>query len=167
MGSILSACRANDNPVEREAIRTALPELTVPEFPADTCELASFLEQVYTDCFFTLETTKEDRKRTEAYLANAKRAAERTAAPSIEAFLAGLRTKILLTRVRDEDLPRAAQLTQKTNQFNLTTRRYTEQELRALQTAPLATPPRRMSTCASIFSGTQRVDGRRTASAIA
>jgi FkbH-like protein len=126
----------DDNPVEREAIRTALPEVTVPEFPADTCELASFLEQVYKDCFFTLESTEEDRKRTEAYLANAKRAAERTAAPSIEAFLAGLRTKILLTRVRDEDLPRAAQLTQKTNQFNLTTRRYTEQQLRALQTAP-------------------------------
>ncbi|MGZ6317057.1 MAG: HAD-IIIC family phosphatase, partial [Anaerolineales bacterium] len=38
----------------------------------------------------------------------------------------------------DEDLPRAAQLTQKTNQFNLTTRRYTEQELRALQTTPTA-----------------------------
>jgi FkbH-like protein len=93
----------DDNPVEQEAVRTALPEVTVPEFPADTCELASFFEQVYKECFFTLESTEEDRKRTEAYLANAKRAAERTAASSIEAFLAGLRTKILLTRVRDED----------------------------------------------------------------
>lgn len=124
----------DDNPVEREAIRTALPEVTVPEFPADTCELTSFFEQVYKECFFTLESTDEDRKRTKAYLANAKRAAERTAAPSIEEFLTGLRTKIFLTRARDEDLARAAQLTQKTNQFNLTTRRYTEQELRALQT---------------------------------
>ena len=126
----------DDNPVEREAIRTALPEVTVPEFPADTCELASFFERVYKECFFTLESTEEDRKRTEAYLANAKRAAERTAAPSIEEFLAGLRTKIFLTRACDEDLGRAAQLTQKTNQFNLTTRRYTEQELRALQATP-------------------------------
>jgi len=126
----------DDNPVEREAIRTALPEVTVPEFPADTCELASFFEQVYKECFFTLESTEEDRKRTEAYLANAKRAAERTVAPSIEKFLAGLGTKIFLTRACDEDLARAAQLTQKTNQFNLTTRRYTEQELRALQTTP-------------------------------
>ena len=126
----------DDNPVEREAIRTALPEVTVPEFPADTCELAAFLARVYKECFFTLESTDEDRKRTETYLANAQQAAERTAAPSIEAFLTGLRTKILLTRVREEDLPRAAQLTQKTNQFNLTTRRYTEQELRALQTTP-------------------------------
>jgi FkbH-like protein len=126
----------DDNPVEREAIRTALPEVTVPEFPADTCELTSFFERVYKDNFFTLESTEEDRKRTEAYLANARRAAERTAAPSIEDFLAGLGTKIFFTRACDEDLPRAAQLTQKTNQFNLTTRRYTEQELRALQTTP-------------------------------
>jgi FkbH-like protein len=126
----------DDNPVEREAIRTALPEVTVPEFPADTCELASFFERVYKDCFFTLESTEEDRKRTEAYLANARRAAERTVATSIDEFLAGLRTKIFFTRACDEDLPRAAQLTQKTNQFNLTTRRYTEQELRALQMTP-------------------------------
>jgi FkbH-like protein len=126
----------DDNPMEREAIQAALPEVTVPEFPTDTCELTSFLEQVYKDYFFTLESTDEDRKRTETYLANAKRTAERTAAPSIEEFLAGLGTKIFLTRARDEDLARAAQLTQKTNQFNLTTRRYTEQELQALQTTP-------------------------------
>jgi FkbH-like protein len=126
----------DDNPVEREAIRAALREVTVPEFPADTCELTSFFERVYKECFFTLESTEEDRKRTETYLANAKRAAERTAAPSIEEFLTGLRTRIFLTRARDEDFGRVAQLTQKTNQFNLTTRRYTEQELRALQTTP-------------------------------
>lgn len=124
----------DDNPVEREAVRTALPEVTVPEFPADTCELNSFSERLYRECFFTLESTEEDLKRTETYLANAKRTAERTAAPSIEEFLAGLRTKIFLRRARDEDFGRAAQLTQKTNQFNLTTRRYTEQELYALQT---------------------------------
>src|SRR5262249_7222525 len=51
----------DDNPVEREAVRTALPEVTVPDFPADTCELASFFERVYKDCFFTLESTAEDR----------------------------------------------------------------------------------------------------------
>jgi FkbH-like protein len=126
----------DDNPVEREAIRTRLPEVTVPEFPADTCDLPSFLERVYKECFFTLESTEDDRRRTEAYLANAKRIAERNAAPSIEEFLSGLGTKIFLTRARDEDFARAAQLTQKTNQFNLTTRRYTEQELRTLQATP-------------------------------
>jgi FkbH-like protein len=126
----------DDSPVEREAIRAALPEVTVPEFPADTSDLTSFFEQVYQECFFTLESTEEDRERTAAYVANAKRAVERTAAPTVDEFLAGLGTKILLTQARDEDLARAAQLTQKTNQFNLTTRRYTEQELRALQATP-------------------------------
>jgi FkbH-like protein len=126
----------DDNPVERDAIRIALPDVTVPEFPADTCELSAFFEGVYKEYFFTLESTEEDRKRTKAYLANAKRATERTASSSMEEFLAGLRTKIFLTRASDEDLARAAQLTQKTNQFNLTTRRYSEQELRAMQTTP-------------------------------
>jgi FkbH-like protein len=126
----------DDNPVEREAIRAALPEVTVPEFPADTCELTSFLERVYKEWFFTLESTEEDRKRTEAYLDNAKRATERRVAPSIEEFLSGLRTKIFLTQARDEEFGRAAQLTQKTNQFNLTTQRYTERELRTLQSTP-------------------------------
>ena len=123
----------DDNPLEREAVKSALPEVTVPDFPADTCELSSFFERVYKECFFTIESTEEDRRRTKTYLANAKRAAERITASSIDEFLDGLRTKILLTRARDEDFGRAAQLTQKTNQFNLTTRRYTEQELRTLQ----------------------------------
>ncbi len=45
----------DDNPVERESIRTALPEITVAEFPLDTSELASFFEQVHKEFFFTLE----------------------------------------------------------------------------------------------------------------
>jgi FkbH-like protein len=126
----------DDSPVEREAVRAALPEVTVPEFPADTCELSAFLEQVYKDCFFTLESTEEDRKRTESYLANARRTAERSAAESLDDFLAALRTKISLGKLRDDDVPRAAQLTQKTNQLNLTTRRYTEQQVQAFRTTP-------------------------------
>jgi FkbH-like protein len=125
----------DDSPVEREAVRSALPEVTVPEFPTDTCELSSFLGRIYSDYFFSLESTEEDRRRTESYRANARRAAERTAAASTEEFLAALQTKISLSRACDEDIPRAAQLTQKTNQFNLTTRRYTEQELRAVRDA--------------------------------
>ena len=158
----------DDNPVEREAIRTALPEVTVPEFPVDTCELGSFFERVYKECFFTLESTEEDHKRTQAYLANAKRAAELTAALSIDAFLTGLGTKIFLNRAYDEDLPRAAQLTQKTNQFNLTTRRYTEQELRALQTTPtadvfIASVADKYGDNGNVFVSIVRREGRDTA----
>lgn len=123
----------DDNQVERDVVRTALPEVSVPEFSGDTSELSAFFERVYKDFFFTLECTEEDRKRSESYSANAKRAAERTAASSIDDLLAGLDTKIVFTRASDQDFSRAAQLTQKPNQFNLTTRRYTEQELRVLQ----------------------------------
>ena len=110
-----------------------MPEVTVPDFPADTTLLPAFLDQIYQDYFFALESTEEDRKRTETYLQNAKRAAERHAAWSVEEFLAALKTKITVRKVMDEDLPRAAQLTQKTNQFNLTTRRYTEQDLQGFR----------------------------------
>jgi FkbH-like protein len=123
----------DDNPVDREAVRSAMPEVTVPDFPADTTLLPAFLDQIYQDYFFALESTEEDRKRTETYLQNAKRAAERHAAWSVEEFLAALKTKITVRKVMDEDLPRAAQLTQKTNQFNLTTRRYTEQDLQGFR----------------------------------
>ena len=120
----------DDNPVEREAVRTSLPEVTVPEFPADTCELARFAEQLYRDHFFILHSTEEDRRRAESYRANARREAERRSAGSLEEFLGALGTKVSLFRLRAEDVPRAAQLTQKTNQFNFTTRRYSEQQIR-------------------------------------
>src|SRR5262249_45123442 len=125
----------DDNPVEREAVRAALPEVAVPDFPADTCELSAFLEGVHRDYFLSLDSTAEDRIRTETYLQNARRAAERNAASSIEEFLSRLKTRIRIWRVTDEDVPRAAQLTQKTNQLNFTTRRYTEQELQAIRSA--------------------------------
>jgi FkbH-like protein len=126
----------DDNPVEREAVRTSLPEVTVPEFPADTCELARFAEQLYRDHFFILHSTEEDRRRAESYRANARREAERRSAGSLEEFLGALGTKVSLFRLRAEDVPRAAQLTQKTNQFNFTTRRYSEQQMQGFLSQP-------------------------------
>lgn len=126
----------DDNPVEREAVRTALPEVTVAAFPEDTSDLPAFAEQLYRDHFFALESTDEDRNRGRSYLAQAQRAAERNRAASVGDFLAALRTRIVLGPLREEDVARAAQLTQKTNQLNLTTRRYTEQEMAALRSAP-------------------------------
>ncbi len=125
----------DDNPVEREAVRSELPEVTVPEFPSDTTRLPEFLDALHREHFFALESTDEDRQRTASYLANAQRAAARTSAGSIEEFLAGLATRITLGPAREDDVARVAQLTQKTNQFNLTTRRYTEQEIDAFRRA--------------------------------
>jgi FkbH-like protein len=126
----------DDNPVERAAVREAMPEVTVPEFPADTTLLPAFMDQVYWDHFYVVESTDEDRKRTRSYFENAQRAEARKAAPSVEEFLVSLKTRILLAPVRPEDVARAAQLTQKTNQFNLTTRRYTEQDVERFVASP-------------------------------
>jgi FkbH-like protein len=126
----------DDNPVERELVRSAMPEVTVPDFPVDTALLPAFLDQLYRDYFFTLDSTEEDLKRAETYLQNARRTSERQAAGGIEEFLAALKTKVAIWKLTGEDLPRAAQLTQKTNQFNLTTRRYTEQDLERFRTSP-------------------------------
>jgi FkbH-like protein len=126
----------DDNPAERELVRCAMPEVAVPEFPADSTLLPAFIERVYRDYFFALDLTEEDSKRTETYLQNARRAAERNAAVGVEEYLAALKTKVTIWQASENDLPRAAQLTQKTNQFNFTTRRYTEQDLQDFRSAP-------------------------------
>jgi FkbH-like protein len=125
----------DDNPAERELVRSAMPEVSVPDFPPDSSLLPDFIEQVYRDHFFALDLTEEDSQRTETYLQNARRAAERNAAVGVKEYLAALKTKITIWRVSDDDLPRAAQLTQKTNQFNFTTKRYTEQDLQDFRNA--------------------------------
>lgn len=120
----------DDNPVEREFVRESLPEVIVPEFPKDTSKLVDFVNDVYNKYFFILRITKEDEKKTEMYLQNAKRSQFKKEVGSLEDFLKGLETKICIWKLKEEDIPRAAQLTQKTNQFNLTTRRYTESDIR-------------------------------------
>lgn len=129
----------DDSAAERDAVRAALPEVCVPEFPADTCQLPAFADQIYRDHFFAIESTPEDQQRTETYRQNARRDAEHDSTASLDDFLAALRTKITIWKLKDEDLARAAQLTQKTNQLNLTTRRYTEQDLQSFAASPEST----------------------------
>lgn len=120
----------DDNPVERELVKKSIPEVVVPEFPRDTAKLVDFIEEIYDRYFYMIKCTEEDRKKTQMYIQNAKRAKLRKKTASIEEFLKELNTKIYVWKLREEDVPRAAQLTQKTNQFNLTTKRYTEGDIR-------------------------------------
>ena len=126
----------DDNPVEREAVRTALPEIVVPEFPPDTSDLPELIGRIYGEHFFAIESTEEDRKRAVAYAENGRRAEARTVAASFEEFLVGLQTKIVLSPVHAEDVARAAQLSQKTNQLNMTTRRYSEADVQRFTRSP-------------------------------
>jgi FkbH-like protein len=128
----------DDNPVEREAVKTVLPQVAVPDFPdGDTSQLPAFMKNVARRYFTTLRVEKEDLQKTEMYRAEAEREAARNSHLSLDDYLASLEMKLTLYRLRPGDrhageIARAAQLTQKTNQFNLTSRRYTEADLAAM-----------------------------------
>ena len=123
----------DDNPIEREAVKTALPQVIVPEFPKDTANFEKFAIEIGRKYFPTLKLTKEDTQKTEQYRIEHKRSELKKEAPSIEEYLKSLEMKLTIREITEEDIPRAAQLTQKTNQFNLTTRRYTESDIRRMK----------------------------------
>jgi len=126
----------DDSAVERESVRSALPEVVIPEFPVDTSLLPDFIGEIARDHFMIRKTTEEDLKKTRLYREEAQRAASAKFAGSLEDFLCSLQTEIRIWRATDNDTARAAQLTQKTNQFNFTTRRYSEEDMKQLIASP-------------------------------
>lgn len=119
----------DDNPVERNMVANEIPEVSVPEFPADTCELERYVVDIYNEHFLILDVTNEDKKKTEMYVQNFKRSQEQKQYSTIDEYLKSLETEIHIRKARTEDIHRVAQLSQKTNQFNLTTKRYTELDI--------------------------------------
>jgi FkbH-like protein len=81
-------------------------------------------------CFDTPAISDEDRARTSMYTAERERRDARQAVSSMESWLANLETKVVLEMLTDANLPRAAQLLNKTNQMNMVTRRLPQDELR-------------------------------------
>jgi FkbH-like protein len=112
----------DDNPREREWVRQALPEVVVPELPADPAERPAFLAAG--PWFQTLAVTEEDRRRTESYRAQGERRRAASGARSFEDYLASLEQRVTVQPATEATIARAAQLIGKTNQFNLTTRRH-------------------------------------------
>jgi len=126
----------DDNPVERELIRRLLPEVTVLELPPDPIDFADAVRAA--PVFERTTLTSEDRARGRYYAEERRRRELEQSADSVAEFLGSLKIRVEVAPVTAASLPRAAQLTQKTNQFNLTTRRYTEQELSDLAKSPEA-----------------------------
>ncbi len=118
---------ADDNPAERQLVRAELPMVAVPELPEDPAEYARTLADA--GYFEAVDLTAEDRERTELYRANAQREAARASATDIGAFLDGLQMELFADSFDMPGLKRIVQLMNKTNQFNLTTRRYTEADV--------------------------------------
>lgn len=119
----------DDNPVEREEVRMALPGITVAEFPGDVSNLPSTIRKIAEKYFFTARLTKEDLSKTYQYKQEIKRQVALNNALSIEDYLLSLQIRIVLQEMQDAQLERVAQLTQKTNQFNLMTSRYSTEQL--------------------------------------
>lgn len=125
----------DDNPFERTLIRERLPEVIVPEVSATPWSMLAALRRgMY---FEPLRLTAEDLKRNQSYQAStAMRSAQSSGGESLETFLQGLGMVCEHGPVDDRVLQRVTQLINKTNQFNVTTRRYTEAEVRRMMTAP-------------------------------
>jgi FkbH-like protein len=117
----------DDNPVERDRIRTELPEVTVVELPDDPMEFARIVRA--TPSFERLSLSDEDRERGRYYAEQRQRVELESSASSLEDFYRSLQQEVEISFVTSGTLTRVAQLTQKTNQFNLTTRRYNEQQI--------------------------------------
>lgn len=123
----------DDNPAEREQVRQALPEVAVPELPADAALHARCL--LASGCFEALSFSDEDRARADYYQANAARAVVIETLGDLDAFHRSLEMTIAFASFDAVGRDRIAQLIAKSNQFNLTTRRYTAAEIDAMQGA--------------------------------
>ena len=120
----------DDNPTERELIKQMLPMVSVPEFPAQPYELPLFFRQMVETYFKVYSITEEDKKKTEQYKANAARAQAQHSFADFGAYLDSLDIQITIESANEFNIPRIAQMTQKTNQFNLTTKRYTDSDIK-------------------------------------
>ncbi|WP_204005509.1 HAD-IIIC family phosphatase [Virgisporangium aurantiacum] len=120
----------DDNPVECAEVEAGCPGTLALRVPADAEAVVPFLRHCWP--LDIAEVTAEDRERADRYRAERQRDAARTQAPSLETFLATLELTVDVRPLADADLARAAQLTRRTNQFNLTTVRRGPAELASL-----------------------------------
>ena len=118
----------DDNPLEREMVRQILPEVYVVDLPSDPSYYKLALRKL--DAFPFVRLTKEDEGRSEVYLRQQERDRLKSSVRSVEEFYCSLDMQLIIARADASSIPRIAQLTQKTNQFNLTTKRYTEADIK-------------------------------------
>lgn len=127
----------DDSAFEVNLVRGQLPEVTVLQVP-EALHLYPSMLRANCGLFYKLSSTVEDAKKTEMYKDQAKREASKIEFGDVESYLASLGTKLTIHEDDVSIVPRMAQLSQKTNQFNLTTIRYTEGDIGAFVSGPLA-----------------------------
>ncbi|MBV9248415.1 MAG: HAD family hydrolase [Acetobacteraceae bacterium] len=125
---------ADDNPFERELVRRELPMVAVPELPEDPARFVQCLADA--GYFESVHITAEDLERSRQYQANAEREALRVSSTDLAGYLGELRMEMEARPFDRVGLQRIVQLINKTNQFNLTTRRYAEADILPLLDDP-------------------------------
>jgi FkbH-like protein len=124
----------DDNPFEREQVRGAMPEVIVIDLPQDPLQYAATVREH--PAFERLTLSAEDQQRTTFYVEQRERAQAEQKFQSKEDFYRFLEQEAEIGTVTPATLARISQLTQKTNQFNVTTRRYAEQEISEMAANP-------------------------------
>lgn len=121
----------DDNPFERNMVRENVPGVTVPELPEDPGE---YLEYLYSlNLFETASYSEGDKDRTKQYQVEAKRVSLQKSFTNEADFLKSLDMESEVKGFDSFNTPRVAQLSQRSNQFNLRTVRYTEDEITAIE----------------------------------
>jgi FkbH-like protein len=120
----------DDNPFERNMVRTNIPGITIPELPEDPAEYLNYLRTL--NLFETASFTEEDEQRTLQYQEEANRTIVQQQFTNEADFLKCLEMVSLVQPFNSFNTPRVAQLTQRSNQFNLRTVRYTEEEIQKI-----------------------------------
>lgn len=119
----------DDSPVERLFVMKSLPDVTVPDFPKQPYELLTFFKEVYKKYFQIYLLTNEDKEKTLQYQENKIRSDFKNNFADTESFIRNLEIEISVSIANPFNIARIAQMTQKTNQFNLTTKRYSENDI--------------------------------------
>ena len=124
----------DDNPFERNIVRENIPGITVPELPVDP---GDYLEYLYSlNLFETASYSNADKDRTRQYQVEAKRVSLQKSFSNEADFLQSLGMVSVVSGFTKFNTPRVAQLSQRSNQFNLRTIRYTEADIEALAQDP-------------------------------
>jgi FkbH-like protein len=120
----------DDNPFERELIRREISEITVPELPADPVEYLDFLKAE--NLFETSTFSQNDANRTNQYKQEAERTLFQRSFKNEDEYLASLEMTAFVDTFNSYNIPRVTQLIQRSNQFNLRTFRYSEDEIQKM-----------------------------------
>ena len=124
----------DDNPFERNLVREHLPAVTVPELPEDPAMYVSFLRSL--NLFETASFSEEDFERKKQYQQAIARTEVQKSFTNIDDYLKSLEMVSVVKAFDDFNTPRVAQLTQRSNQFNLRTIRYTEADIEQVRRSP-------------------------------